>query len=61
MLGGQEKASSVQHLARLFALADHAGLLRDPATDRAAHERPLVRRGMSPGDSHGPDRSAVEY
>jgi len=25
MLGGQEKASSVQHLARLFALADHVG------------------------------------
>jgi len=31
MLGGQEKARSVQHLARLFVLADHAGLLRDPA------------------------------
>ncbi len=31
MVGGQETARSVQHLAELFTLADKAGLLRDPA------------------------------
>ncbi len=31
MVGGQETARSVQHLAQLFVLADKAGLLRDPA------------------------------
>jgi hypothetical protein len=31
MLGGQETARSVQHLAQLFVLADKAGLLRDSA------------------------------
>lgn len=30
MLGGQETARSVQHLAQLFVLADQAGLLRNP-------------------------------
>jgi hypothetical protein len=30
MIGGQETARDVQHLARLFVLADKAGLLRDP-------------------------------
>ncbi len=30
MVGGQETARSVQHLAQLFVLADAAGLLRDP-------------------------------
>ncbi len=30
MLGGQESARSIQHLAELFRLADRAGLLRDP-------------------------------
>ncbi len=30
MLGGQESARSILHLAELFRLADRAGLLRDP-------------------------------
>jgi hypothetical protein len=30
MVGGQESARSITHLAELFALADAAGLLRDP-------------------------------
>jgi hypothetical protein len=30
MLGGQESARSVVHLAEIFRLADRAGLLRDP-------------------------------
>lgn len=30
MLGGQQTARSVQHLAQLFVLADRAGVLRDP-------------------------------
>jgi hypothetical protein len=34
MVGGQESARSLTHLAELFRLADAAGLLRDP--DRAA-------------------------
>ncbi|HEX5689710.1 MAG TPA: dihydrodipicolinate synthase family protein [Roseiflexaceae bacterium] len=32
MVGGQECARSVVHLAELFVLADRAGLLRDPET-----------------------------
>ena len=35
MVGGQQSARSVVHLAELFRLADAAGLLRDP--ERAAH------------------------
>ena len=35
MIGGQQSARSVLHLAELFRLADTAGLLRDP--DLAAH------------------------
>jgi hypothetical protein len=36
MVGGQESARSIVHLAELFVLADRAGLLRDPdlATER---------------------------
>jgi Protein of unknown function (DUF993) len=30
MVGGQESARSLVHLAELFRLADAAGLLRDP-------------------------------
>jgi hypothetical protein len=35
MVGGLQSARSALHLARLFELADHAGLLRDP--ELAAH------------------------
>jgi Protein of unknown function (DUF993) len=39
MVGGQESARSVVHLAELFRLADRAGLLRDPdlASGRMRH------------------------
>ena len=40
MLGGQESARSIVHLAELFVLADRAGLLLDPA--RAAARMRLV-------------------
>ena len=41
MLGGQESARSVVHLAELFRLADRAGLLRDPDL-AVARLRPLL-------------------
>ncbi len=39
MIGGQESARSITHLAELFVLADQAGLLIDPdaATERMGH------------------------
>ena len=41
MVGGQESARSIVHLAELFVLADRAGVLLDP--DRAAARfRPLL-------------------
>jgi hypothetical protein len=46
MVGGQQSARSIKHLAELFRLADAAGLLRDPdrATDRMA--RVLATHGI---------------
>jgi hypothetical protein len=41
MVGGQESARSIAHLAELFVLADHAGALRDP-DQAAARFRPLL-------------------
>ena len=41
MLGGQESARSIRHLGELFALADAAGLLRDPE-QAAARMRPVL-------------------
>jgi Protein of unknown function (DUF993) len=41
MLGGQESARSVLHLADLFRLADRAGLLRDPDL-AVARMRPVL-------------------
>jgi hypothetical protein len=41
MLGGQQSARSVVHLAELFRLADRAGLLRDPEL-AVARLRPLL-------------------
>jgi len=48
MVGGQESARSVLHLAELFRLADKAGLLRDPelATQRMATY--LAMHGVEP-------------
>lgn len=41
MVGGQESARSIMHLAELFVLADQAGVLRDP--EQAARRfRPLL-------------------
>lgn len=47
MLGGQESARSILHLAELFRLADRAVLLRDPelAVERM---RPLLALGGCP-------------
>jgi len=41
MVGGQESARSIIHLAELFVLADRAGVLRDPH-QAAARFRPLL-------------------
>jgi hypothetical protein len=41
MVGGQESARSVVHLAELFRLADQAGLLREPEL-AASRMRPLL-------------------
>jgi hypothetical protein len=40
MVGGQESARSILHLARLFILADQAGVLCDP--DRAVARMRIV-------------------
>jgi len=47
MIGGQQSARSVLHLAELFRLADRAGLLRDP--DLAAGRMATVMRGCGIG------------
>ena len=39
MVGGQQSARSILHLAELFRLADRAGLLRDPDVARRRMER----------------------
>ncbi len=41
MVGGQESARSIVHLARLFVLADQSGVLRDPDF-AAARMRPVL-------------------
>jgi hypothetical protein len=41
MVGGQESARSITHLAELFLLADRAGVLRDPE-QAAVRFRPLL-------------------
>ena len=41
MVGGQESARSIVHLAQLFVLAERAGVLRDPE-QAAARFRPLL-------------------
>jgi Protein of unknown function (DUF993) len=46
MVGGQESARSVVHLAELFALADRAGLFRDPELAAERMRRVLALAGI---------------
>ena len=46
MVGGQESARSLLHLAELFRLADAAGLLRDPELAIARMRRVLAVHGV---------------
>ncbi len=47
MVGGQESARSLLHLADLFRLADAAGLLSDPALACSRMRKFLATRGIS--------------
>jgi hypothetical protein len=47
MVGGQQSARSVVHLAQLFRLADRAGLLRDPDLARRRMVRVLALHGIA--------------
>jgi hypothetical protein len=46
MIGGQESARSLVHLAELFRLADAAGLLADPEEAASRMRRVLAVRGV---------------
>jgi hypothetical protein len=46
MVGGQESARSLIHLAELFRLADMAGLLRDPDLAAARMRKVMAVRGV---------------
>jgi hypothetical protein len=47
MVGGQESARSILHLAELFVLADRAGLLREPEQAAERMRRLLVLAGIN--------------
>jgi hypothetical protein len=47
MVGGQQSARSLPHLAELFRLADRAGLLRDPDMARRRMVRVLAVHGIA--------------
>jgi hypothetical protein len=47
MVGGQQSARSILHLAQLFRLADRAGLLRDPDMARRRMVRVLAVHGIA--------------
>jgi Protein of unknown function (DUF993) len=47
MVGGQQSARSIVHLAELFRLADRAGLLRDPDMARRRMVRVLAVHGIA--------------
>jgi hypothetical protein len=47
MVGGQQSARSLPHLAELFRLADRAGLLRDPDLARRRMVRILAVHGIA--------------
>ena len=46
MVGGQESARSIVHLAELFRLADRAGLLADPELAAARMRHVLALAGI---------------
>ena len=46
MVGGQESARSLPHLAELFRLADAAGLLRDPELAAARMRKVMATHGV---------------
>jgi hypothetical protein len=46
MIGGQQSARSIVHLAEIFRLADRAGLLRDPEAAAARMNRVLAVHGI---------------
>jgi hypothetical protein len=46
MVGGQQSARSILHLAELFRLADRAGLLRDPELARRRMATVLAVHGI---------------
>ena len=47
MVGGQQSARSILHLAQLFRLADRAGVLRDPDMARRRMVRVLAVHGIA--------------
>ncbi len=47
MVGGQESARSIVHLAELFRLADGAGVLRDPEVAAARMKAVLAVHGVA--------------
>jgi hypothetical protein len=47
MVGGQQSARSILHLAELFRLADRAGLLRDPGMAAARMKTVLAVHGVA--------------
>ena len=47
LVGGQESARSLLHLAELFRLADAAGLLSDPALACSRMRQFLATRGIA--------------
>ena len=47
MVGGQESARSIVHLAELFRLADKAGLLADPDMAAGRMSRVLAVHGIA--------------
>jgi hypothetical protein len=46
MVGGQESARSIVHLAGIFRLADQAGLLHDPEASLARMQCVLSLAGL---------------
>ena len=46
MVGGQQSARSLVHLAELFRLADRAGLLRDPELAVARMRKVMAVHGV---------------